>query len=94
MPPVDPVFAGYPLAVPSAICKANGGGRWRPEPLPVRWDLRPSGDKTLWEIQLDKRREERRQRKENPFLAEADYPVITSSPKHSRPRLQRLNTCS
>jgi len=84
LPPVDPVYAGYPLAVPSAICKANGGGRWRPDPIPVRWDLRPSGDKALWEIEIDKKREERRLRKENPILAETGYPVMTNRPKPSR----------
>ncbi len=47
----DP-FAGYPLRVPSAICKANGGGRWQPTPIPVQWHYCPpnGGGKPLYEI--------------------------------------------
>jgi hypothetical protein len=70
----DP-FAGYPLRVPSAICKANGGGRWVPTPQPIRYDYRPFGGKALYEIKMEKDEERRRRKRENPIVIDGEFRV-------------------
>ncbi len=59
---------GYPLAVHSSICKANGGGRWTPKPV-REWDgYRVPYGKAAYEIEMEREEEEERIKKANPII--------------------------
>ncbi|CAK5264048.1 unnamed protein product [Mycena citricolor] len=58
-------LSAYPLSLPSAICKAAGGGRWAPELFvsdPMRRPL-VLGSRAPWETQYEQAKEEERQRR-------------------------------
>ena len=58
----------YPLRHASSICKANGGGRWEPKPIPQYVAKRIPGCKAAYEIELEREEEERRIRRANPVI--------------------------
>ena len=58
----------YPLRYASKICKANGGGRWEPKPIPEYVAKRIPGCKAAYEIELEREEEERRIRRANPVI--------------------------
>ncbi|KAJ3479271.1 hypothetical protein NLI96_g9177 [Meripilus lineatus] len=72
----------YPLRHASAICKANGGGRW--EPKPVNLQFRIPGDKEPHEIELEREEEERRIRRLNPVIVNGDFQLRV--PREFEPR--------
>ena len=58
----------YPLKRASSICKATGGGRWEPKPMPEYVAKRVPGCKTAYELELEQEAEERRRRRANPII--------------------------
>ena len=58
----------YPLKRASSICKATGGGRWEPKPIPEYAAKRIPGRKPTYELELEREEEERRLRRLNPVI--------------------------
>ena len=58
----------YPLRRASSICKATGGGRWEPKPIPQYVAKRIPGRKADYELELEREEEERRLRRANPVI--------------------------
>ncbi|KAI0369950.1 FYVE-domain-containing protein [Pilatotrama ljubarskyi] len=58
----------YPLKRASSICKATGGGRWEPKPIPEYVAKRVPGCKAAYELELEREAEERRRRRMNPVI--------------------------
>ena len=62
----------YPLRRASKICKATGGGRWEPKPIPEYVAKRIPGCKAAYELELEREEEERRIRRANPVIRNGD----------------------
>ncbi|KAI0791818.1 FYVE zinc finger-domain-containing protein [Abortiporus biennis] len=73
----------YPLRHASAICKANGGGRWEPKPVNLV-GYRIPGSKLPHEIELEREEEEIRRRRANPIIKNGDFQLRV--PKEIEPR--------
>ncbi|OJT04923.1 Zinc finger FYVE domain-containing protein 16 [Trametes pubescens] len=58
----------YPLKRASSVCKANGGGRWEPKPIPEYVAKRIPGCKPAYELEIEQEAEERRRRRANPVI--------------------------
>ncbi|KAJ7585781.1 FYVE zinc finger-domain-containing protein [Mycena floridula] len=65
----------YPLKRASVLCKATGGGRWEPKPLPVLVGYRVPvpGGKAPYELQLEREAEIEKLRRENPVIRDGDF---------------------
>ncbi|KAI0932862.1 hypothetical protein AcV5_004035 [Taiwanofungus camphoratus] len=74
----------YPLARASTICKASGGGRWKPEPCKNFVGYRIPGSKAAYEIELEREEEEYRRRRTNPIIRDGD--IQTRAPRELEPR--------
>ncbi|CDO74793.1 hypothetical protein BN946_scf185001.g41 [Trametes cinnabarina] len=74
----------YPLKRASSICKATGGGRWEPKPLPAYVAKRVPGCKTEYELELEREAEERRRRRANPVIKDGDFQLRV--PREIEPR--------
>ncbi|KAI0757632.1 hypothetical protein C8Q80DRAFT_113165 [Daedaleopsis nitida] len=74
----------YPLKRASSICKANGGGRWEPKPIPEYSAKRIPGRKAAYELELEREEEERRLRRANPVFKNGDFQL--RCPREIEPR--------
>ncbi|OSD05638.1 FYVE-domain-containing protein [Trametes coccinea BRFM310] len=74
----------YPLKRASSICKATGGGRWEPKPVPTYIAKRVPGCKTEYELELEREEEERRRRRANPVIKDGDFQLRV--PREIEPR--------
>ncbi|KAM5542219.1 hypothetical protein V8D89_004092 [Ganoderma adspersum] len=74
----------YPLRHASKICKANGGGRWEPKPIPEYVAKRIPGCKAAYELELEREEEERRIRRANPVIRDGDFQL--RCPREIEPR--------
>ncbi|PIL29907.1 hypothetical protein GSI_07817 [Ganoderma sinense ZZ0214-1] len=74
----------YPLRHASKICKANGGGRWEPKPIPEYVAKRIPGCKPAYELELEREEEERRIRRANPVIRDGDFQL--RCPREIEPR--------
>ncbi|KAI0638816.1 FYVE-domain-containing protein [Trametes polyzona] len=74
----------YPLKRASSICKATGGGRWEPKPIPEYVAKRVPGCKTAYELELEQEAEERRRRRANPVIKDGDFQLRV--PREIEPR--------
>ncbi|KAH9891278.1 FYVE zinc finger-domain-containing protein [Cubamyces lactineus] len=74
----------YPLKRASNICKATGGGRWEPKPVPEYVAKRVPGCKTAYELELEQEAEERRRRRANPIIRDGDFQLRV--PREIEPR--------
>ena len=78
----------YPLRHASKICKANGGGRWEPKPIPEYVAKRIPGCKAAYELELEREEEERRIRRANPVIRDGGQssrtPLLACMPKANR----------
>ncbi|KZT08935.1 uncharacterized protein LAESUDRAFT_723230 [Laetiporus sulphureus 93-53] len=86
-PPVSADFSellAYPLRHPSAICKANGGGRWEPKQAINLIGPQIPGEKAPHEIELEREEEERRRWKANPVIIDGDFKLRV--PREPAPR--------
>ncbi|KAI0762435.1 FYVE zinc finger-domain-containing protein [Fomes fomentarius] len=63
----------YPLKRASNICKATGGGRWEPKPIPDYVAKRIPGCKAAYELELEREEAERRLRRLNPVIKDGDF---------------------
>ena len=68
----------YPLRHHSSICKATGGGRWTPKPVPVFEGVRVPFGKAPFEIEMEREAEEARLRRLNPVISDGGK-LTTSS---------------
>ncbi|KAI0353149.1 hypothetical protein OH77DRAFT_1407401 [Trametes cingulata] len=74
----------YPLKRASSICKATGGGRWAPKPVPEYVAKRVPGCKAAYELELEREAEERRRRRMNPVIKDGDFQLRV--PREVEPR--------
>ncbi|KAI0809053.1 FYVE zinc finger-domain-containing protein [Irpex lacteus] len=63
----------YPLRHASAICKANGGGRWQPKPCVEVIGVKVPGAKAAYELEMEREEEERRMSRLNPVVKDGDF---------------------
>lgn len=74
----------YPLRHASAICKANGGGRWEPKHV-VQWaGYRVPGTKAAYELEMEEEEREAKMRKMNPVYSDGVFQLRV--PKEFEPR--------
>ncbi|EIW65263.1 FYVE-domain-containing protein [Trametes versicolor FP-101664 SS1] len=74
----------YPLKRASSVCKANGGGRWEPKPIPEYVAKRIPGCKPAYELEIEQEAEERRRRRANPVIKDGDFQL--RAPREIEPR--------
>ncbi|RDX51470.1 hypothetical protein OH76DRAFT_1481391 [Lentinus brumalis] len=74
----------YPLKRASNICKASGGGRWEPKPIPQYVARRIPGRKAEYELELEREEAERRLRRANPVIKHGDFQL--RAPREMEPR--------
>ncbi|KAI0770972.1 FYVE-domain-containing protein [Trametes elegans] len=74
----------YPLRRASNICKATGGGRWEPKPVPEFVAKRVPGCKPAYELELEREAEERRRWRANPVIRDGDFQL--RAPREIEPR--------
>jgi hypothetical protein len=55
------------------LCKATGGGRWEPQPIPVLDFYRVPGGKAPFEIEMEKEQKLEQLRRENPVIKHGDF---------------------
>ena len=72
-PGISEELAAYPLCRASAICKANGGGRWEPKQYVEIVGVRQPGRKAAYEIEMEREEEEQRRLKSNPIIRDGDF---------------------
>ena len=68
----------YPLRRASSICKATGGGRWEPKPIPEYVTKRVPGCKPAYELELEREEEERRLRRVNPVIEDGGTSYLST----------------
>lgn len=68
-------LAAYPLRYASSVCKAMGGGRWVPKPVPQVIGYSLPGTKAPYEIELEKEEEEKKKRGATPILRDGDIMI-------------------
>ncbi|GJE94250.1 FYVE-domain-containing protein [Phanerochaete sordida] len=83
-PGVSQELAAYPLCHASAVCKANGGGRWEPKPAVQIVGPRLPGVKAAYELEMEREDEELRRAKTNPIIRDGDFQL--RAPREFEPR--------
>ncbi|KAH9917393.1 FYVE-domain-containing protein [Epithele typhae] len=74
----------YPLRIASNVCKATGGGRWEPKPIPEYVTKRIPGCKPAYELELEREEAERKLRRANPVFRDGDFQL--RAPREMEPR--------